>query len=300
MLTSPLQAITKATSAANYILWLRSLNPVMQSSSAIDDIDSRDGEKDGGNSIDFHTVNFHYPLRPKNVLNNLSLQIPPGQFAAFVGPSGCGKSTMISLLERFYDPTTGTINFAHKPLPSYPPRSYRSHVALVQQEPRLFQGSIFDNIALGIDHPSDNDQAPSEDQIIEACMQANAWNFIETLPDGLATRCGSRGLQISGGQKQRIAIARALVRKPRLLLLDEATSALDTESERLVQAALEKAAEGRTTIAVAHRLSTIKEADVIFVFGDGDIVEMGTHKELLRRRGKYFAMCEVQGLDMMA
>lgn len=298
LILSP-QAITKATSAANYILWLRSLKPVMQSTPNNENIDPKDEEKDVKNSIDFHSVNFHYPLRPKNVLNNLSLQIPPGQFAAFVGPSGCGKSTMISLLERFYDPTTGTIDFAHKPLPSYPPRSYRSYVALVQQEPRLFQGSIFDNIALGVDHPTDS-HPPTEDQIIEACIQANAWNFIQSLPDGLATLCGSRGLQISGGQKQRIAIARALIRKPRLLLLDEATSALDTESERLVQAALEKAAEGRTTIAVAHRLSTIKEADVIFVFGDGDIVEMGTHKELLRQRGKYFAMCEVQGLDMMA
>lgn len=275
------------------MLWLRTLKPTMQINPEKEDTIPIDG----GSHIDFDAINFHYSQRSKNVLKNLSLTIPPGQFTAFVGPSGCGKSTMISLLERFYDPTSGTINFASKAVPTFSPRFYRSQISLVQQEPALFQGSIRENIAMGIDQGRD-EGPPTEDQIIEACKQANAWDFIQSLPDGLATRCGSRGLQFSGGQKQRIAIARALIRKPRLLLLDEATSALDTESERLVQAALEKAAEGRTTIAVAHRLSTIKHADVIFVFGEGDIVEKGTHAELLGLRGKYFATCEAQGLDM--
>lgn len=201
---------------------------------------------------------------------------------------------MISLLERFYDPTSGTITFANAPIPSYSPRTYRSHISLVQQEPTLFSGSVRDNVALGVDR----DTPPTENEIVSACNQANAWSFIQSLPEGLSTRCGSRGLQFSGGQKQRIAIARALIRQPRLLLLDEATSALDTESERIVQAALEKAAEGRTTIAVAHRLSTIKEADVIFVVGEGGIVEVGTHTELLGMGGRYAGMCEAQGLDM--
>ena len=252
---------------------------------------------DGEGNISLDSVDFHYSQRRKMVLTNLSVAIPPGQFAAFVGPSGCGKSTMISLLERFYDPSSGTITFANEAISTFSPRSYRSLISLVQQEPTLFQGSIRDNIALGVDYTED-EKPPTEEQIIDACKQANAWEFISSLPEGLATRCGSRGLQFSGGQKQRIAIARALIRKPRLLLLDEATSALDTESERIVQAALEKAAEGRTTVAVAHRLSTIKDADVIFVFGEGKVVEMGTHSELLGLRGKYFAMCETQALDM--
>ncbi len=253
--------------------------------------------ENGKEIIGFDSIDFQYPQRRKNVLSGLSLHIPPGQFAAFVGSSGCGKSTMISLLERFYDPSLGTITFANEAIPSFSTRFYRRQISLVQQEPTLFQGSIRENIAIGVDHAEDKTPA-TEDQIIEACKQANAWDFIQSLPEGLGTRCGSRGLQLSGGQKQRIAIARALIRKPRLLLLDEATSALDTESERLVQAALAKAAEGRTTIAVAHRLSTIKNADVIFVFGEGNIVEMGTHAELLRLRGRYFAMCEAQGLDV--
>lgn len=201
---------------------------------------------------------------------------------------------MISLLERFYDPTSGVLTFSNYPVPTLSPRDYRSHLSLVQQEPTLFSGSVRDNIALGTDDAT----PPSEDDIIAACTQANAWSFIQSLPEGLSTPCGSRGLQFSGGQKQRIALARALIRKPRVLLLDEATSALDTESERVIQAALEKDAEGRTTVAVAHRLSTIKKADVIFVFGDGGVVEYGTHDELIRRGGRYRGMCEAQGLDM--
>ena len=202
---------------------------------------------------------------------------------------------MISLLERFYDPTTGTITLDSAPLPSFSPRAYRSRISLVQQEPRLFQGSIRDNIALGIDTHSA--PAPTEEDIITACVQANVWEFISSLPEGLSTPAGSRGLQLSGGQKQRIAIARALIRQPQILLLDEATSALDTESERIIQRALEKAKEGRTTIAVAHRLSTIKGADVIFVFGDGRVLEVGTHDELLGMSGRYKAMCLAQGMD---
>ena len=251
-------------------------------------------EKEGDGAIAFHSVGFRYPQRTAMVLSNLSLTIPPGQFAAFVGPSGCGKSTMISLLERFYDPTSGVLTFSSSPLHTLSPRAYRSKISLVQQEPTLFSGSVRENIALGIDHET----PPTDEEIKAACIQANAWNFIESLPEGLATPCGTRGLQFSGGQKQRIALARALIRKPRVLLLDEATSALDTESERIIQAALEKAAEGRTTIAVAHRLSTIKEADVIFVFGDGGVVEWGTHEELIHRGGRYRALCEAQGLDM--
>jgi len=216
---------------------------------------------------------------------------------------------MINLLERFYDPTGGTVFVDGVDFKTTHVGQYRSTIALVQQEPVLYQGSIRDNIALGMPDTDDPNQPPvSDHEIEEACRQANIQTFIASLPDGLATPCGSQGLQLSGGQRQRIAIARALIRKPRLLLLDEATSSLDTESERVVQAALDAAAKGgedglgmkRTTVAVAHRLSTIKKADRIFVFSHGKIAESGTHEQLLEKRGIYYEMCLGQSLDRTA
>ena len=219
------------------------------------------------------------------------MKIESGTYAAFVGPSGCGKSTIISLLERFYDPTSGSITLNEADISLMSPMLYRRYMSLVQQEPPLYIGSVRKNIAIGLDYE------PSEDQISEACKQANIFDFISSLPEGLNTPCGSKGLQFSGGQRQRIAVARALIRKPRLLLLDEATSALDTQSERIVQQALDDAATERTTIAVAHRLSTIQHADVIFVIEDGRIAEVGTHEVLRKRKGRYHAMCLAQALD---
>ncbi len=198
---------------------------------------------------------------------------------------------MISLLERFYDPLSGRITCDGRAITELCPRKYRRDISLVQQEPVLYQGTVRDNIAMG----SESDITDA--QIEAAATQANIHEFVASLPEGFATLCGSRGTQLSGGQRQRIAIARALVREPRLLLLDEATSALDTESERVVQAALETAKSGRTTIAVAHRLSTIKDADSIVVFQRGKIVESGTHKDLLARRAVYYEMCLGQSLD---
>ena len=198
---------------------------------------------------------------------------------------------MISLLERFYDPVSGRTTCDDQPIMELCPRKYRKDISLVQQEPVLYQGSVRDNIAMGIE------SEVTDDQIMAAATQANIHDFVASLPEGFATLCGSRGTQLSGGQRQRIAIARALIREPRLLLLDEATSALDTESERVVQAALEAAKSGRTTIAVAHRLSTIKDADNIIVFAKGRIAESGTHKDLLVRRGTYYEMCLGQSLD---
>ena len=164
-------------------------------------------------------------------------------------------------------------------------------MSLVQQEPTLYQGSIRENIGIGLEYE------PSDEELNEACRQSNALEFVSSLPEGLSTPCGTKGLQFSGGQRQRIAIARALIRKPRLLLLDEATSALDTQSERIVQQTLDQAASQRTTIAVAHRLSTIRHADEIFVFANGKIAEQGTHEELQRLRGRYYEMCLAQSLD---
>lgn len=214
------------------------------------------------------------------------------------------------MLERFYDPSTGNIRIDGRILSELNPRLYRRIVALVQQEPTLFQGSIRENIALGIDDASSAADTPATaaatptpsvpDSEIEAALRAaNAWDFVSSLPDGLLTAAGSNGTQLSGGQRQRIAIARALIRNPKILLLDEATSALDTESEKIVQSALAEAAKAgdRITIAVAHRLSTIKDADMICVFYNGKIVEKGTHEELVALGGMYRKMCEAQNLD---
>lgn len=211
------------------------------------------------------------------------------------------------MLERFYDATTGSITIDGSALPDLNPRLYRRIVALVPQEPALFDGSIRENIAFGIYNPEHDETAPQAElstrvpdaTIEEALRSANAWDFVSSLPEGLNTDVGSNGSQLSGGQRQRIAIARALIRNPKILLLDEATSALDTESEKIVQNALDEAAKvgDRITFAVAHRLSTIKDADVICVFYNGKIAEVGTHAELVAQGGIYQGMCEAQALN---
>lgn len=203
---------------------------------------------------------------------------------------------MISMLERFYDPIAGHIKIDSRNLDTLNPWLYRSQVALVQQEPTLYPGTIRDNVSLGA--PVESKSMASDEEIEAACRAANAWDFISSLPDGLATPCGTNGTQLSGGQRQRLAISRALLRNPKLLLLDEATSALDTQSERIVQDALNQAAAqgDRITVAVAHRLSTIRHADIICVFDGGKIVESGTHEELLRVGRLYPKMCEAQNL----
>uniref|UniRef100_A0A803VLQ5 Bile salt export pump n=1 Tax=Ficedula albicollis TaxID=59894 RepID=A0A803VLQ5_FICAL len=240
--------------------------------------------------IEFHNVTFNYPSRPDvKILDNLNMVINAGETTAFVGASGAGKSTTIQLIQRFYDPTDGMVSIT---LDGHDIRSLniqwlRSQIGIVEQEPVLFATTIAENIRYG------RDEATMED-IIKAAKQANAYNFIMALPQQFDTHVGEGGSQMSGGQKQRIAIARALVRNPKILLLDMATSALDNESEAIVQEALHKARLGRTAISIAHRLSAIKAADVIVGFEHGRAVERGTHEELLQRKGVYFMLVTLQ------
>lgn len=287
---------TKANAAANYFFWLCDLEGTVRETDQNKDV------VPAGNcsSYELEDLKFAYPLAPNSqVLKGVSLTIHPGQFVAFVGASGCGKSTMVSLLERFYDPTTGRIiiDRTHN-LADLNPRLYRRAVSLVQQEPTLFPGTIRENICMGVDQDGNEEITVDDDAIATACRAANAWDFVSSLPEGLNTDCGLGGAQLSGGQRQRIAIARALIRNPRVILLDEATSALDTESEKVIQAALMSAAStgSRITVAVAHRLSTVTNADRVFVFHGGRIVEAGTHADLLALGGMYLKMCEAQNL----
>uniref|UniRef100_A0A669Q898 Bile salt export pump n=1 Tax=Phasianus colchicus TaxID=9054 RepID=A0A669Q898_PHACC len=238
--------------------------------------------------IEFHNVTFHYPSRPDvKILDNLSMVIKTGETTAFVGASGAGKSTIIQLIQRFYDPTDGMITLDGHDIRSLNIQWLRSQIGVVEQEPVLFATTIAENIRYG------RDDATMED-IIRAAKQANAYKFIMDLPQQFDTHVGEGGSQMSGGQKQRIAIARALVRNPKILLLDMATSALDNESEAIVQEALQKAHLGRTAISIAHRLSAVKAADVIIGFEHGRAVERGTHEELLKRKGVYFMLVTLQ------
>jgi subfamily B ATP-binding cassette protein MsbA len=224
-------------------------------------------------------VSFGYdPQHP--VLSDLSFEAKPGELVALVGPTGAGKTTVINLLHRFYDPTEGRITIDGKDLRHVTIESWYRQIALVPQETILFGGTILDNICYG-------NRAATEAAVLEASKAAHAHDFITSLPDGYQTRVGEKGVNLSGGQRQRIAIARAILKNPRILLLDEATSSLDTESERLVQEALQHLMKGRTTFVVAHRLSTIQRADRILVLDKGKLVEEGNHAQLMARNGLY-------------
>ncbi|KAK4139943.1 P-loop containing nucleoside triphosphate hydrolase protein [Dichotomopilus funicola] len=247
-----------------------------------------------GVHLELDHIDFRYPSRPNHrVLQDFGLDIAKGQYVALVGPSGCGKSTILALLERFYDPDKGEVRADGVPLPGVDVQAYRQKASLVSQGAALYSGTIRENVALGA---GGDVAAVTEEAIVEACKQANIHEFVVSLPDGLNTLLGARGTLVSGGQRQRLAIARALIRQPQILLLDEATSALDPESERLVQEALDGAAHGRTTVAVAHRLSSIRAADVIHVLDAGRIVESGRHEALMAKRGVYWDLVKMQNL----
>uniref|UniRef100_M0R4J2 Bile salt export pump n=1 Tax=Rattus norvegicus TaxID=10116 RepID=M0R4J2_RAT len=236
--------------------------------------------------IDFIDCKFTYPSRPDiQVLNGLSVSVNPGQTLAFVGSSGCGKSTSIQLLERFYDPDQGTVMIDGHDSKKVNIQFLRSNIGIVSQEPVLFDCSIMDNIKYG-----DNTKEISVERAIAAAKQAQLHDFVMSLPEKYETNVGIQGSQLSRGEKQRIAIARAIVRDPKILLLDEATSALDTESEKTVQTALDKAREGRTCIVIAHRLSTIQNSDIIAVVSQGVVIEKGTHEKLMAQKGAYYKL----------
>ncbi|XP_078119015.1 bile salt export pump [Sander vitreus] len=251
-------------------------------------ISHADGEKwdNFRGEIEFLNCNFTYPTRPDvQVLNSLVVSVKPGQTLAFVGSSGCGKSTSVQLLERFYDPDEGKVLIDGRPSCTVNVPFLRSQIGIVSQEPVLFDCSIAENIQYG-----DNTCSVSMEEIFEAAKKAYLHDFVMTLPDKYETQVGAQGSQLSRGQKQRIAIARAIVRNPKVLLLDEATSALDTESEQSVQSALDEARKGRTCIVIAHRLSTIQTADIIAVMSNGVVIEQDTHDKLMAKRGAYYKL----------
>ena len=294
--------MAQATAAANRILSMRPTVALSASSShekVLGDDDDNDDAAflPAAARVDFESVSFNYPSRSASIFRSFDLKISAGHFTAFVGPSGCGKTTIVSLLERFYSPVSGTISFNRTPLSSFVASTYRKNLSLVSQEPHLFEGSIRSNLLLGLD----SSQVLVGD-IEAACQAAEIHSFITSLPASYGTLLSSTGSSssLSGGQKQRLCIARALLRKPKLLLLDEATSSLDSQSESLVQAAIEKLAQGRemTIVVVAHRLATVQKADVIHVMGEGGkVLERGGHKELVAKKGAYWRMVKGQALD---
>ncbi|EYD69394.1 phospholipid-lipopolysaccharide ABC transporter [Fusobacterium necrophorum subsp. funduliforme B35] len=242
--------------------------------------------------IEIENVSFSYPESEEKVLENINLSVKAGEVVALVGKSGSGKSTLVNLLARFYDIVSGKIKINGLDSQSIPLSEFRNYIGVVPQESFLFSGSIAENIAFG-------KESVTQAEIEKAAKMANAYEFIMELPEKFETEVGERGTRLSGGQKQRIAIARALIQNPQIMILDEATSALDTESEKLVQEALDQLMRGRTTFVIAHRLSTIIHADKIVVMENGKIKEVGNHKELLERKGLYEHLYHIQFQEKM-
>ncbi len=255
----------------------------LQEITALDPTDELHGQ------ISFKNLTFAYPSRPdENVIRNINVDISANQMVALVGASGAGKSTIATLLLRLHDATSGGILFDGKDSRDFSLSALRSQIALVPQDILLFGGTIRENIAYG-------KQGATEEEITEAAQKANAMEFISRFPEKFETIVGERGTQLSGGQRQRIAIARAVLKNPKILILDEATSSLDSESERLVQDALEKLMQGRTSVVIAHRFSTIRKADQILVLEHGKLIEKGTHDELTQLEdGIYRNLSELQ------
>jgi len=258
----------------------------------IDILDAPDAKTLTGvkGEVTFEDVSFHYGDDETEVLHGLNLHVTPGQSIALVGPSGAGKTTLCNLLPRFYDVTGGRILIDGQDIRTLTQKSLREAIGVVQQDVYLFAGTVMENILYG-------KPGASREDVIEAAKLAGAHEFISALPDGYDTYVGERGVRLSGGQKQRISIARVFLKNPPILVLDEATSALDNESEHIVQQSLEKLARGRTVFTIAHRLTTIKGADVIWVLTENGVEEMGDHETLIRKGGIYAGLYAMYTTD---
>ena len=286
---TPAKAISKATysiqkgnASAERIL------EILETESTIQDDRNAVKKESFDENIEVENINFRY--EKENVLKNFSMQVEKGKMIALVGQSGSGKSTIANLITRFYDVNEGVIKLDGHNIKGITKKSLRNLMGLVTQDSILFNDTVKNNIALGKDNAT-------EEEIIDALKVANAWEFVKELPEGLETNIGDSGNKLSGGQKQRLSIARAVLKNPPIMILDEATSALDTESEKLVQKALENMMKNRTSIVIAHRLSTIQNADKIIVLHRGEIVEQGKHLELLAQKGTYQKLVEMQSFD---
>jgi subfamily B ATP-binding cassette protein MsbA len=285
---TPAKAISKASysvkkgnAAAERVL------EILETESAIKDAPDAIVKKDFTNGVDIENISFKY--EDEWVLRHFSLKVAKGNTVALVGQSGSGKSTIANLVTRFYDVNEGNIKIDGVNIKDMTQKSLRGLLGLVTQDSILFNDTVKGNLQVAKENATD-------EEIIEALKIANAWEFVETLPLGIETNIGDSGNKLSGGQKQRLSIARAVLKNPPIMILDEATSALDTESERLVQDALENMMKNRTSIVIAHRLSTIQKADTIVVLSKGEIVEIGKHHELLDKKGVYYNLVEMQSL----
>ena len=277
----------RAIGASDRLLELLNIQSTIQDFTSVKSIPK---VNPAGIGVQIQNLSFRYPSNPNSVLSNISLEIKPGERVAIVGPSGAGKTTLFQLLQRFYDPTSGTILFSDINIQNIPLEALRKMIGVVPQDIVIFSDNAMENIRFG-------KMDATDEEVLSAARLAIADEFISKLPDGYQSFLGDRGIRLSGGQKQRIAIARVLLKNPALLLLDEATSALDAESELLVQRALEAAMDSRTTLVIAHRLSTVKQADKILVLENGKIIETGTHADLIQRSGLYSRLAKLQFTD---
>jgi subfamily B ATP-binding cassette protein MsbA len=286
---TPAKAISKASySVKNGLAAAERVFEVLEQKNSIDSKENAIIKNDFNVSISIKNINFRY--EDDNVLKNFSIEVPKGKTVALVGQSGSGKSTIANLLTRFYDVNEGSIEIDGIDIKDMDIHSLRGLMGLVTQDSILFNDTVKNNILLGKENASD-------EEIIEALKIANAWEFVKDLPNGIDTNIGDSGNKLSGGQKQRLSIARAVLKNPPIMILDEATSALDTESERLVQVALENMMKNRTSVVIAHRLSTIQNADTIVVMQKGEIAEKGKHNELIGKNGIYKKLVDMQSFE---